>query len=325
MSFPLFRRPGSVVFLDDDPAYLEMLAVILPARWPVTLFLRPQACLAQLQPEAERWEADTWRQQRMIERWRDGSALIPQILRYWTGHEERHALTRVCVVDYAMPGMNGLQALQALADWSGARVLLTGQADEQRAVDAFNQGLIDQYIPKQAPDIARRLVDTVQKLLDTPHPRHAQIWHATITPAQHALLRQPAVQNELSRLMRAHWVEHLVLGEPFGVLGTDAEGRVSWLQLEPEAGLAELAELAASQGLAADTLAELRAGRRLAGLELRQALGAQAAAPSAPAFAIGPGSGLLGALFPLDTAQLGDPPAGHAAWLARCGPRRVHD
>lgn len=324
MSFPLFRRPGAVVFLDDDPAYLDMLAVILPPRWPVSLFVRPQACLQHLQPEAERWEADAWTQQQIIERWRDGAALIPQILRYWTDHEQRQALTRVCVVDYAMPGMNGLQVLQALADWPGARVLLTGQADEQRAVDAFNQGLIDQYIPKQAPDIARRLVDAVQQLLDRPHPRQVQIWHATLSPAQQTLLRRPAVQDELSRLMRGHWVEHVVLGDPFGVLGMDAQGQLSWLQLEPATGLAELAELAAAQGLGETALADLRAGRSLAGLELHQALGAGAPA-LAPAFELGPGSGLLGALFNVDPAPLGAVPAGHAAWLARQGPRTVHD
>ena len=35
MSFPLFHRPGTVVFLDDDPDYLEMLALVLPRHWHV--------------------------------------------------------------------------------------------------------------------------------------------------------------------------------------------------------------------------------------------------------------------------------------------------
>ena len=43
--------------------------------------------------------------------------------------------------------------------WPGSRVLLTGQADEQVAVRAFNRGLIDQFIAKQTPDISRRLID----------------------------------------------------------------------------------------------------------------------------------------------------------------------
>ena len=45
MSFPLFHRPGTVVFLDDDPDYLEMLALVLPRHWHVKLFLRPAECI----------------------------------------------------------------------------------------------------------------------------------------------------------------------------------------------------------------------------------------------------------------------------------------
>ena len=38
MSFALYRRPGGVVFLDDDPDYLEMLAEVMPLDWYVRLF-----------------------------------------------------------------------------------------------------------------------------------------------------------------------------------------------------------------------------------------------------------------------------------------------
>ena len=51
MSFPLFHRPGTVVFLDDDPDYLEMLALVLPRQWHVKLFLHPHECISYLQQE----------------------------------------------------------------------------------------------------------------------------------------------------------------------------------------------------------------------------------------------------------------------------------
>ena len=95
------------------------------------------------------------------------------------------------VLDTSMPTMDGLEALSELVEWPGSRVLLTGQADEQIAVRAFNRGLIDQFIPKQSPDIAGTLVAAVNHLLTTPNARHAQIWRAALTPEQNALLRTP--------------------------------------------------------------------------------------------------------------------------------------
>ena len=54
--------------------------------------------------------------------------------------------------------LDGLKVLETLVDWPGSRILLTGQADEQIAVKAFNSGLIDQFVPKQTHDITRHLL-----------------------------------------------------------------------------------------------------------------------------------------------------------------------
>lgn len=324
MNFPLFRRPGTIVFLDDDPDYLEMLALVLPRHWYVKLFLRPAECINYLKQEPPFWEADAWNQQQIIENWRAGKPLIPQILGYWSKYTERFALTRVCVVDYSMPGMDGLQTLAELADWPGSRVLLTGQADEQVAVRAFNRGLIDQFIPKQTPDISRRLIEAVEHLLATPHARHAQTWRVTLSPEQNALLRQPAIARDLAAFAFKRWVEHVVIGQPFGVLGMESGGAVSWLQLETSEGLKALAEVAEVEGVAPSGLADIRAGRVLANMELRQALGLQGPVELVTAFQVGEGE-LLGAEFAIEPAYCPDPNNSYSRWLARQEKRRVED
>ena len=324
MSFPLFRRPGSVVFLDDDPAYLEMLALVLPHHWHARFFLRPQNCINQLQQEPPQWESDLWVQQEMINKWRGGRALIPQILDYWAAHTDRFALTQVCVFDYAMPGMDGLQALGELTDWPGGRVLLTGQADEHVAVSAFNRGLIDQFIAKQTPDISQHLIAVVQRMLDQPQIKHSLTWRASLTQPQHALLQVPSVARQLASLALTHWVEHVVIGQPFGVLGMSAHGAVSWLQLETAVGLAGLAELAQSQGVDAAQAADIRAGRCLIDLELQQALGHWDKPRLDPAFSIGQDGSVLAALFSVSPGSHHSF-AGYGGWLKTQGPRSVQD
>ncbi|MES2784517.1 MAG: response regulator [Pseudomonadota bacterium] len=324
MSFPLFHRPGTVVFLDDDPDYLEMLAMVLPRQWHVKLFLRPVECINYLQQEPPFWEADAWNQQQLIDQWRAGKPLIPQVLGYWSRYTERYALTRVCVVDYSMPAMDGLTALGELVDWPGSRVLLTGQADEQVAVRAFNRGLIDQFIAKQTPDISRRLIDSVEHLLGTPNARHAQTWRVTLSPQQNALLRVPSISRDLLAIATKNWVEHVVIGVPFGVLGMDAAGKVSWLQLEAPETLAALGELAELEGLSSQQLEDIRAGRKLADLELRQALGRTEPLQLATAFQVGQDNALVGALFTVDPSHCPDPANAYTGWLARQERRQVH-
>ncbi len=328
MSLPLYRRPGAVVFLDDDLDYLEMLAEVMPDNWFVHLMLRPVACIDMLLEETTFRELDLWRQQEIINRWRDGAALIPQILKYWREDGiARFTLAQVCVVDYSMPAMSGLKVLDALTRWSGSRILLTGRADEQLAVSAFNGGLIQQFIPKQSPDIRERLTDAIQGLLHQSNLRHDQTWRATFSRSQNLLLTDPRVSDELEKLASNQgWVEHVAIGAPFGILALDATAQAVWLQLEPPDRLSELAEMAASQGYDASTVEHIRSGTKLIDLELQLALGSDQKARPREAFTMGAGPSLLyAALFDIGEAFCPQAADSYQQYLARKSNRKLQD
>ena len=326
MSFPLYRRPGGVIFLDDDPDYLEMLGEVMPANWPVELFMRPIACIDLLQQDAVQRVHDAWVQQEIIRRWREGALLIPQILRYWQDDAAtRFGLVQVVVVDYAMPAMSGLRMLSELRDWPGSRILLTGRADEQLAVSAFNRGLIDQFIPKQSPDLRTCLTRAIEALRHKPDQRHQQIWCATLSPQQLALLADPLISQALQNLAQQHgWTEHVVIGAPFGLLALDAQGQASWLQLEPAGKLGERAEIARSQGWDAHVVEEIRSGSRLIDLELQLALGAGHQPRLCDAFAMtGEADRLHAAIFSIGEPFSPGLITSYARFLANHGERRL--
>lgn len=324
--FPLYGRPDGVVFLDDDPDYLEMLAQVMPSSWPLQCFTSPHACIQTLQAQQALRQNDLWRQQEVINRWRQGASLIRETLHYWRDDPlGRYATVGVCVVDYAMPAMDGLQVLSALQGWTGTRILLTGRADEQLAVQAFNQGLIEQFIPKQSRDMRTRLQAMVDLHHDRPDPARQQIWRASLTQAQDALLNRPDIQPALRALIRQQgWVEWFVIGAPFGILALDAAARVHWLQLEPADKLQELAEMAQAQGWGADQVQSICAGRSLMDLEIPLALGSSHQAQPQPAFALGEAQHTLyGALFTID-AEFGPGAQGsHAQFMAGMATRRA--
>ena len=223
--------------------------------------------------------------------------------------------------------MSGLKVLSDLTDWPGARILLTGRADEQLAVSAFNRGLIDQFIPKQSPDIRQRLTDAIHGLLHKPNQRHEQTWRATLTREQSALLGDPLVSAGLDKLAaKQGWTEHVAMGAPFGILALDSMAQAMWLQLEPPDRLAELAEMAASQGWDASTTAQVRSGQKLIDLELQLALGADQKARPREAFALGEGSLVLyAALFDINEAFCPLASDSYQQFLARSSHRQIQD
>lgn len=326
MSFLLYRRPGCVAFLDDDRDYLEMLGEVMPPDWYVSLHLRPVACVEQLRHDIQARETDAWTQQKIVNRWHEGTLLIPQILQYWRDDgTARFAFTQVGVVDYAMPAMDGLRVLGELTRWPGSRILLTGRADEQLAVSAFNRGMIDQFIPKQSPDIRMRLTRAIKHLQHQPDERHQHIWRATLTHEQHALLADPLISTELVRLARVQgWIEHVAIGMPFGVLALDAQGAVEWLQLERSESLPELAELALSLGWDAQTARDIKAGKKLIDLTLQIALGAEhLPQPREPFTLSGEHGTLLGAVYSVGAALSPGKSRSHQRFLADHGERRL--
>ena len=299
--FPLCHRPGTVVILDDHPDYLERLAAELPEQWNVVTFASPHSCLNYLQQEPPRWEADYWAQRRMIDEWYDNAPLIPQILRYWVEQRDRSLLTQVFVCDELMPGMDGLELLSELVDWPGYRVLLSSADDDEALENAASCRLIDQSLRKQAPDLVETLTQAVNGFLCAPDPKSHQIWNRTLGVEQVLLLHDPSIAQDLCNFARRSWVQWIAIGEPFGILGIDRAGRVSWLQLEPVGELAGLAQAAGQHGATHAEQDDIRSGRSISDFKLQLCLGRGKPQSVLPAFHVGDHCELLAAIQRVDT------------------------
>ncbi|HQT26105.1 MAG TPA: response regulator, partial [Burkholderiales bacterium] len=79
-------------------------------------------------------------------------------------NRQRFDMPSVLIIDYAMPQMNGLELCEAVRGLPCKKILLTGQADEKLAVDAFNRKLIDRFIKKNDPDALNRLEGEIIQL-----------------------------------------------------------------------------------------------------------------------------------------------------------------
>ena len=316
MHFPLYHRPNSLVFLDDDASYLEMLALVMPNDWGVRFFTHVDDCLAHFAHQHALWETDVWHHQQLVEHWRAGKPLIPSIFEYWTANHHRYGLSQSCVVDYAMPAMTGIEFLKKLPVFPASRVLLTGKADEQIAIAAFNEGLISKFVPKQHPDIGRHLTAILSEQHQRPMDFYEAIWRSALKKEQYAAVHEPTVQLALHNWAREKkWVEYVVLPAPFGILALDTYANAHWLQLELRSDLSSAADLAQSTGQSSAVVQKIRQGTHFVNTELLMALGSSDDAHTAPSFGLGFAEGLLGAFFPLAANKTYG--MGHSEFLAR--------
>lgn len=77
---------------------------------------------------------------------------------------ERFNTTSIVVADYNMPRMNGIELFRQIKNQNIKKILLTGEADESVAVDAFNEGIIDGYIQKHSFNLQKVLINQLNTL-----------------------------------------------------------------------------------------------------------------------------------------------------------------
>ncbi len=154
---PPVLYPSTVVFVDDNDGYLDALRRFFPDPATNLFFTRPQTALAFIRQHArenslEFAPASACVSETGFERYVESSAERDVLAR-----GSRFAEVAAVVVDFDMPGMNGVEFLSSISNLRCAKVLLTGVADETVAVKAFNAGIVDLYLRKTDIDSANRL------------------------------------------------------------------------------------------------------------------------------------------------------------------------
>lgn len=326
MKFPLYHRPSSMVFLDDETPYLEMLAMVLPQDWCIRFHTRKRDYLAQVRMQSEQWEDDVAQHREIVNQWYKGKPLPGLMLNYWRDAQLRYGLPSIAIVDYAMPAATGLEVLRASPPWPPYRVLLTGKADEHIAVAAFNDGLIDRYVTKQQPDLVQQLIGALRLHLSAPMDFHDGIWRNILRRSQQQALQDRAVQQALQAWLKQHdCAEYVIFPEPFGLLALDAQGHAHWLQFEMYKDLAASVDVAQAADYSQATLDAIAKGDVLTNAEWLLALGdadpAITQPQTSPVMALGTGGHLLAAHF--DLSALGPIGSGHRAFLASLPERGV--
>lgn len=273
---PLVKLPKRIVYVDDDGSFLDALRKTMPKH------AREFSDSPRLTLEAIRGEMPYWRAIELLlanahdSRDTPGGEAGMYVKRYFQDWRRFH-MTSVLIVDYNMPGMTGVDLVRELHDCPARRVLLTGVADAEVAVKAFNQGVIQKFIPKSIPNLNREITKCANEMHGSVCEHLGHLMRGTLTGEQVELLHEPSVVEGLERKFEElGWIEYVVVGEPFGILGLAYDGPLQWLQLETEQSLSDHAEALADYEYGPADVHAVRDCTALSVHEIRTKLGLSA-------------------------------------------------
>jgi CheY-like chemotaxis protein len=166
----------------------------------------------------------------------------------------------VLVVDYSMPQMNGVEFCEALRDLPCKKILLTGTADENVAVAAFNRGLIHRYIRKSDDDALDELEREILDLQLEFFMDRSRDMRSILALQDYSFVTDPAIGVLLGELSERHQiVEHYLHANPGGFLLYDRDAKARLLIIENEQSMNAHYEVAQDNNAPASMLAALKA------------------------------------------------------------------
>lgn len=264
-----YFHPTTVAFIDDSADFLANLSLQLDSRLAFRLFQSPYDALVAINGGT----AVSPLMDRFFSLYRDrGDAsyahhvidLSLDMIHREVHDDCRFARVAVAVVDYDMPGIDGLEFCRNLRNPAIKKILLTGKADERVAVAAFNEGLIDRFIRKQDATAVSTLNEAVTEMQREYFSQVERMLSDALAVGSHGFLRDPAFIRYFEEVRRSlGLVEHYLACTPDGLLMLDAGGTAYLLIVQSEDMMRANHEIAQDQAAPADLLAALRSGRWL--------------------------------------------------------------
>lgn len=151
---PFYYHPGTVILVDDQSTYLRSMITAVDYAADCLGFHDPQEALKFLQDKAF--------EPLVLGNGMQGDNVIkPAHLEAYLDNDQRFKVVTTVVVDYNMPSMTGLDFCRELKSPHIRKIMLTGDANSDLAVQAFNEGIIDKFFKKSSEQAVRDLNEAV--------------------------------------------------------------------------------------------------------------------------------------------------------------------
>src|SRR3990167_1596496 len=166
---PLFNYPTTIAWIDDDDLFLRAATKTFGSARTIKCFNNPLECLHFFKGYQPFLSKQAFFNGCTDHESYDLNEHLPidlntKLLSTISLKPERHEEISLLIVDFHMPQMDGLSLCRQLQGLPIKKILLTGEVDHPKAVEAFNEGIIDRFIRKDSPQLIHEIQQHIKTL-----------------------------------------------------------------------------------------------------------------------------------------------------------------
>lgn len=252
LTMPLFFYSTTLVWVDDDGFFVKVVAGAFRQDYRVKIFLSPNSFLKFFEEYHATTDNLSFLQRNNGADDYDVYHRLPVDIDFQTIIDLYHNKGRIndisaIIVDFKMPKLTGLELMKQILPSAIKRILLTGEAENELAIAAFNDNIIDRFVHKGDASFAADLRLYVKQMamqyfcaLTKPLLAHLEVEHRLpqSDPVFIDFFDKWACLNNI--------VEYFVFDKSGSMLVADQKGQKIYFIIHTEQTLDEFSELHAS-------------------------------------------------------------------------------
>ncbi|ASQ44715.1 response regulator [Legionella clemsonensis] len=227
---PCLYHPMKIVFLDDNSDFLKTISYNFSAFDNLLMFINPEEAFNYISSNYKDYLniiLDPVSTEDSINQ--IGGIHINKIIDP-IYDSTRYNIPGIIVVDFSMPTINGVEFCKQLKGKELFKILLTAEADQSTAIDAFNKGIIDQFILKTDSNFLEKLKKSISEFTLKYFNNVSKLIVKGCGPALNKLLNNDDYNRIFKNIFfKTNSIEYYLLDNIGSFLFLTATGNPTWL------------------------------------------------------------------------------------------------
>lgn len=268
-TLPLFSYPSTILLTDDDPVFLEAMALILKKNYAVSTFTTPHPAIDFLKNQTSKLSSlKLLRGCTDLENY-DVSGHLPVDIHLNPLKKLRLSDTSadeisVIIVDYNMPEMNGIDFCRQLKSLPVKKILLTGEVSDRHAIQALNEGVIDCYVRKDSASLADDIQFYLKMLTQEYFSYHSKHLLTHLETDHHLPISDPTFIEFFKEWCRTHNIQkYFIIDQYANFVLLDQHNRELFFVTHTERTLNDFIELHEDNDEVRDYVEAVRAREKI--------------------------------------------------------------